>query len=176
MVIFLITSLNIVVGQTGFYYKYDFERFVQSKVKITTANKIKEEIKYPPILRENAVEGFSKFMIKSDGNENFELIQMSAKFDSDKIDINKNESAIKSQIYLTVKRAFEKNGVDQLILNSEKCFTEFTVLFDIEPYENIPKENLAFDMIIKTEKIKRKQSTSHMLLETQDKEDNIENK
>ncbi len=69
-ILILVTYINITVSQdTGYYYKYDLERFITSKVGDVSIDSIKTHIKYPPILRENEIEGYSKFMIKSNGNK-----------------------------------------------------------------------------------------------------------
>jgi len=150
--------INPIFGQNGYYYNYKFESFIKSKIGTITLQELSNQIKYPPIFRENEIEGFSKFIIKSDGDKSFELIQANSIFDSKKVDTIKNRSAVHSHIFRAVERAFEQLKIKNLNNNTEKCFTEFTILFDISPFREDTDD---FDIVISVDKIKISKSTIH---------------
>jgi len=156
--IVILTCLNIGTSQgTDCFIKYEINDFLLHKVESITSDSLKSHIKYPPILRENEVEGYSKFMIMSYGDSDFEIIQMSSNFQSDKVEIEKYHSNIKGTIFKIVKNAFDKAGIEKLI-NNEKCFTEFTVFFDLRPFEEV---NAKCDFLIKANKVELIIKRSH---------------
>jgi len=83
----------------------------------------------------------------------FEFIQLASDFNSSKVDVEGNWTKIEKLVFRMIERVFNEIGINKLNNNTEKCFTEFTVLFDLEPFE---EENIYCDFLIKANKVKVK--------------------
>lgn len=149
LIVFIGLSLNTTLAQTlASYTKYPLNTFLQEKTWMITMDSIADQIKYPTIYRENGVEGYCTFMIKSDGDNHFELIQYNATFHSARENHKNVNSMITNLFHRAVEKALHEIGLETLVDNNEKCFTEFTVKFDLKPYDQ-DDENC--DIIVRAE-------------------------
>ena len=157
IIIFLFFNQFLIGQNSGYFYKYSFNQFLLSK----TANhkeyieSLKNKILYPPIAKENSIEGTLKYLIINSGKNEPEIILVEKKLYSQK---NGKEVEKSRLIYFNfdeiIKKAFNFTNNIYLNKNTEKYITEFSVIFDLEPYEKRNKSKSESEIVIKGKRLK----------------------
>ena len=124
-VIYFLSISSCKAQGSGYYYKYDFEDFLESKVtdRLNYLRHVFKHTNYPSVDRNNEIEGYIRAIIINHGLGNNELI------------VPSNIGTLDE----TVKKVLSEANNLYLKESSEKYFTEVCFNFDIEPLEKRPK-------------------------------------
>lgn len=144
----LLLCLNVTGQSSGFYYKYDFRTYLNSKTVNSNeyVQLLQDRIKYPAIAKENEIEGKLECLLINTGDNESQIIVKKQGLKSKKEDFN--------EFYLPyfifereIQIAFHKVDAKMLIDNQEKFISEFSIVFKIESTERIVKEHRNTDVI-----------------------------
>lgn len=164
MVLFCLYFQSLLGQETGFYFKYDFHHFLETKStdKEKYLQNFKKNLRYPPISRENNLEGALEFLVISSGNDELELILRTSKIEGGLVELKNNQLQFAAEIFKeAVQKVFEETNAKFLKENKEKYLTSFTVLFDMLPFEKDKRIYKQYDFVIQGDEIKLEIKHSH---------------
>jgi len=115
-------------------------------------SELAKQLKYPPVYRENKIEGPAHFLLKHHKSNEVELELVSHKFDS--VLSSNFAKPISGEIaFKNVRNTIKKINAIYLKGSEKDYQAKFSILFDMEPYENDTTVYDKYDFVVLGEEV-----------------------